>query len=113
MKKRERHLAILAQMQQNEEMSKVQNDRRAWVTSYDIARWQSVAQPHAYRLLTELYELGLVWREKRQLLLSLITEYTLSPEGREELAKKPMLAAIARETLMQYKMNRYRKGLMS
>lgn len=111
MKKQERHCTIMNQMRQQEVQALATTAERGFVTSYDIARWQSVAQPHAWRLLNELLTEGFVKRENSVGENRMYVRWTLTPAGRKRLRSRPVALMRAKAVLLKYKIRRYRRGL--
>ncbi len=111
MKKQERLISILHQMSSQEQKALSSCLIRSWVSSYDVAHWQSIPQSQAWMLLDTLVGQGTITRSDNDADKRKAVEYVLTPLGRKKLHVFAISVTHANQVLIRYKVNRLRKGL--
>ena len=112
MKKKDRLLTILVNMRDQQFNAVATGDVRGWMSSYDVAHSQAVTQPNAWRLLEELVGCGFVARDETCGDIRGTVKYTLTEIGMRYLDKRRIARRHAMQRLIEYKTEKYRKGLV-
>jgi len=113
MNKSERQLTIMMSLRYQHCNGMTEPTANAIATSYDVARVQGVSQPQAWRLVNDLVVQGLVQRTVFPSSSKQTVFYTLTDEGRKNLKERKHAFRHAQDSLVLYKTDRYRKGLMT